>query len=110
MTRFHDGSSPVTGQISALVPLIIESLTYTKATESLEPTLLINEGRVVSDRGLDLSPALISLMKWGDRWFADSKPPTVLVHDRCGTPLALRVLCPECDEPVVHEHIRSRKR
>lgn len=64
---------------------------------------------VLTDKGQDLSPALISLMKWGDRWFADGRPPTVLVHDRCGTPLAQRVLCPECDEVVVHEHIRSRK-
>lgn len=64
---------------------------------------------VLTDKGQDLSPALISLMKWGDRWFADGKPPTVLIHDRCGTPLVQRVLCPECDEAVVHEHIRSRK-
>jgi DNA-binding HxlR family transcriptional regulator len=63
---------------------------------------------VLTEKGQDLSPALISLMKWGDRWYAD-RPPTVLIHDRCGTPLVQRVLCPECDEQVVHEHIRSRK-
>ena len=64
---------------------------------------------VLTNKGQDLSPALISLMRWGDRWFADGEPPTVLIHDRCGTPLAQQVLCPTCDEVVVHEHIRSRK-
>jgi DNA-binding HxlR family transcriptional regulator len=64
---------------------------------------------ILTAKGQELSPALISLMKWGDRWFADGEPPTVLVHDRCGTPLTQQVLCPACDEVVVHEHIRSRK-
>lgn len=60
-------------------------------------------------KGEDLSPALISLMKWGDRWYAGLEPPTVLIHDRCGTPLQQHVLCPMCDEDVTHGHIRSRK-
>lgn len=64
---------------------------------------------VLTEKGQSLSPTLIAFMKWGDEWYANGSPPTVLVHDRCGTPLIQRVLCPTCDEPVVHEHIRSRK-
>jgi len=60
-------------------------------------------------KGMDLSPALISLMKWGDEWYADGQPPTVLIHDRCGTPLTQQVICQTCDETVDHHHIRSRK-
>ncbi len=60
-------------------------------------------------KGLDLSPALVSLMKWGDNWYAGDEPPTVLVHDRCGTALDQHILCPACEEQVPTRDIRSRK-
>ncbi|MFV0525400.1 MAG: winged helix-turn-helix transcriptional regulator [Acidimicrobiales bacterium] len=59
-------------------------------------------------KGADLSPALIALMRWGDRWYADGAPPTVLVHDACGTPLEQTVRCPRCGEAVQPGRIRSR--
>lgn len=59
-------------------------------------------------KGADLSPALISLMAWGDRWYADAGPPVELVHDRCGTPIEREPRCPACDEAVAPHHIRSR--
>lgn len=62
----------------------------------------------LTDMGRDLSPALIALMGWGDRWMADGGPPTVLVHDQCGTPLRQRVECPACDVELTPTHIRSR--
>lgn len=63
----------------------------------------------LSPKGADLSPALIALMHWGDRWYAESGPPTVLVHDACGEPLDLLVACPACDTAVGPGHIRSRR-
>jgi DNA-binding HxlR family transcriptional regulator len=62
----------------------------------------------LTDKGRDLSPALIALMGWGDRWTAKGQPPTVLVHDQCGTPLEQRVECPTCNEVINPLHIRSR--
>lgn len=62
----------------------------------------------LTDKGRDLSPALIALMGWGDRWAADGQPSTVLVHDECGTPLEQRVECPCCDQDITPRHIRSR--
>ncbi len=59
-------------------------------------------------KGADLSPALIALMRWGDRWYAHGQPPTVLVHDECGTTLDQRVSCPSCDVVVTPGHVRSR--
>ncbi|MFV0258118.1 MAG: winged helix-turn-helix transcriptional regulator [Acidimicrobiales bacterium] len=59
-------------------------------------------------KGADLSPALIALMRWGDRWYADGSPPTVLVHEACGTPLEQTVRCPQCGEAVQPGRIRSR--
>ena len=63
---------------------------------------------ILTAKGADLSPALVALMRWGDRWYAESGPPTLLVHDACGTPLDQAVSCPECHEPVAPHHIRSR--
>jgi DNA-binding HxlR family transcriptional regulator len=62
----------------------------------------------LTPKGLDLSPALVALMGWGDRWAADGQPPTLLVHDACRTPLEQVLLCPACDETVRPTHIRSR--
>lgn len=59
-------------------------------------------------KGADLSPALVALMAWGDRWYAEAGPPVELYHDRCGTALEHRPRCPACDELVSPGHIRSR--
>ncbi len=62
----------------------------------------------LTHKGTDLSPSLGALMRWGDRWYAHDRPPTLLIHDSCGTPLNQVVTCPSCDEPVLPHHIRSR--
>lgn len=61
----------------------------------------------LTPKGADLSASLIALMKWGDRWYADGRPPTVLVHVGCRTPLELSVRCPKCNTDVPPGHIRS---
>lgn len=59
-------------------------------------------------KGADLSGALIALMGWGDRWYADGGVPTILVHEDCGTPLELAPRCPACHEIVHPGRIKSR--
>ncbi len=59
-------------------------------------------------KGADLSPALIALMRWGDRWYATDGAPTVLIHEKCGQPLEQAVTCPGCEEIVGPGQIRSR--
>jgi len=59
-------------------------------------------------KGIDLSPALVALMGWGDRWASDGEPPTLLVHDVCSTPLEQILRCSTCAEDVRPTHIRSR--
>jgi DNA-binding HxlR family transcriptional regulator len=58
--------------------------------------------------GLDLSPALVALMRWGDKHVIEQSPPVVLVHDRCGTPLEQTLTCPQCAEAVTPRAIKSR--
>ncbi len=37
--------------------------------------------------GVELSPALVETMRWGDRWLVDEAPTTVLEHGPYGTEL-----------------------
>ena len=62
----------------------------------------------LTDKGRDLSPSLIALMHWGDRWHANGKPPTILTHTKCGTPLKQLTHCPNCEIPVQPDQISSR--
>jgi DNA-binding HxlR family transcriptional regulator len=60
-------------------------------------------------KGIDLSPALVALMRWGDKWLADGEPPVSLLHDRCGEPLDQAFVCWTCDETVTPLGIRSNR-
>lgn len=61
-------------------------------------------------KGIDLSPALVALMRWGDKWLAEGEPPVSLFHDRCGEPLDQAFVCWTCDETVTPLGIRSTRR
>jgi hypothetical protein len=58
----------------------------------------------LTDKGLDLLPAVVALMQWGDRWEADPDGPAVeIVHRDCGHPVELVVRCS-------HDHIPLKAR
>ena len=50
----------------------------------------------LTDKGLDLYPSFVALMKWGDRWLARGRPPLKLIHRGCGNPVEARTVCSEC--------------
>ena len=62
----------------------------------------------LTEKGRDLSPALVALMHWGDRWAVHGAPATTLVHDACGAELEQLLRCPDCGVEVTPTHIRSR--
>jgi DNA-binding HxlR family transcriptional regulator len=64
----------------------------------------------LTERGVDLSPALVALMRWGDKWLADGDAPVCLIHERCGNPLDQAFVCWTCDETITPHDIRSDKR
>lgn len=59
-------------------------------------------------KGVDLSPALVALMRWGDKHLAAGDVPIVLIHERCGTALDQTFICWQCDSTVEPAAIRSR--
>jgi DNA-binding HxlR family transcriptional regulator len=65
----------------------------------------------LTDKGRDLYPVLIALMRWGDEWAADEAgPPIVLTHKACGHEGIPVVTCPQCHEPVEARAMRWRPR
>ena len=51
--------------------------------------------------GLDLYPAIVSLMAWGDRNLSDEAgPPLLLRHRDCGHDTRPVLVCSECREPL----------
>ncbi len=58
--------------------------------------------------GVELSPALVALMRWGDKYLADDGAPTVLVHETCGHALEQGFWCPSCRQTFSPGAIASR--
>ena len=51
----------------------------------------------LTDRGRDLFPAIVALMKWGDAHLAGPDgPPIVLRHHACGEIVDARLVCAHC--------------
>jgi DNA-binding HxlR family transcriptional regulator len=58
----------------------------------------------LTDKGLDLQPALLALMGWGDRWAADDEGPAVVIkHRDCGGVVSVELSCAEG-----HDHLTAR--
>ena len=48
----------------------------------------------LTDKGADLLPVLVGLLRWGDRWApADGGGPVQLTHSGCGEPVRAELRC-----------------
>ncbi|MFN8643966.1 MAG: helix-turn-helix domain-containing protein [Candidatus Binatia bacterium] len=55
----------------------------------------------LTEKGRDLYPVIVALLRWGDRWMSDeSGPPLTLVHKSCGHTMHPTLVCPDCGEPI----------
>lgn len=59
--------------------------------------------------GVELSPALVALMRWGDRWFGDGAPTAHLVHAPCGGDFEQAFWCATCRTTFGPDAIRARR-
>jgi DNA-binding HxlR family transcriptional regulator len=79
---------------------IMERRNYSQNTEHYEYLL--------TDKGRELAPAIVSLTEWGDRWAAPNGPPVVYVHSICLDVITQQTTCASCGQ--VHNpteiHIR----
>lgn len=54
-----------------------------------------------TEMGHDLYRPMIVMMRWGDRWLSDGKPPLRLRHRLCNSDFEPLVVCSHCKEPIV---------
>jgi DNA-binding HxlR family transcriptional regulator len=47
----------------------------------------------LTEKGADLFPALVALMRWGDRWLDERGGPVALRHRDCGEQVAVSLRC-----------------
>jgi DNA-binding HxlR family transcriptional regulator len=56
---------------------------------------------VLTDKGRELAPALIVLMKWGDRHYPTPEgPPRLTLHVGCGGSVGPDLRCDRCGRPA----------
>ena len=91
-TRFDDFaervgiSEPVTA--ARLRELVDEGLL--EREDYREPGQRTRQQYRLTEKGADLFPVLVALMKWGDRWLDDRGGPIELLHRDCGEPVGRR--------------------
>jgi DNA-binding HxlR family transcriptional regulator len=50
----------------------------------------------LTEKGLDLWPAIVAMLQWGNKYAAPAGPPVVLQHRGCGGSVDEHRLCSEC--------------
>jgi DNA-binding HxlR family transcriptional regulator len=62
---------------------------------------------VLTQKGLELYPIFIAMMRWGDRWLSGGDgPPLVLFHETCGRQTTPVMVCEHCGEPIDAREMR----
>lgn len=49
----------------------------------------------LTDKGRDLLPVMVALMRWGDTWVRPDGGPVAFTHTACGAPIDVHVQCAE---------------
>jgi DNA-binding HxlR family transcriptional regulator len=53
----------------------------------------------LTEKGLDLYPVMMALVRWGDRWLDDGRGrPIECQHKPCGRVMHMEAVCSECGE------------
>ncbi|MGE0734304.1 MAG: winged helix-turn-helix transcriptional regulator [Alphaproteobacteria bacterium] len=67
-----------------------------------------NEYRL-TEMGLALYPALLTMIAWGDKWLAGKAgPPLLLTHKTCGKHFHAEIRCSACDEKIYARDVLYR--
>jgi DNA-binding HxlR family transcriptional regulator len=60
----------------------------------------------LTDKGLDLYPVLVAIMRWGDRYKSEAAPVR-LVHESCGHEADPKLVCSHCGEELRARDVRA---
>jgi DNA-binding HxlR family transcriptional regulator len=80
---------------------ILERRRYQERPERFEYRL--------TQKGRDLWPVMMSLMKWGDRYQVGPEgPPRLVMHRDCGGEVTDRLTCAKCDAELTVRDVETR--
>ena len=79
---------------------ILERRRYQERPERFEYRL--------TEKGRDLWPVLMALMRWGDRYEAEDGPPRVVLHRDCGGDVTERLTCARCGTELTVRDVETR--
>ena len=62
------------------------------------------EHYLATEKGKDLYPVLLALMRWGDRWYGESGPPVRIHHLECGHDTEAVTTCVHCGHELTADN------
>ena len=62
----------------------------------------------LTEKGIDLWPVIVSLLQFGDRYYAPDGPPMVLIHKDCGGPVDEHRTCDTCGQRLTARDVTAR--
>lgn len=62
---------------------------------------------LLTDKGRALSPVMVGLMQWGERYYAGETSERVLVHTTCGEVTHPYLVCSACEQPTPPRELRA---
>jgi len=63
----------------------------------------------LTEKGIDLYPLIVAMVRWGDRWAAGREgAPVELVHRPCGHVIEPQLTCPECASEIDPREMTAR--
>ena len=61
----------------------------------------------LTDKGRDLLPVVLTMMRWGNKWTQDAEDyPVTLTHTTCGHDTEPVVTCSHCGEELLRRELR----
>jgi DNA-binding HxlR family transcriptional regulator len=79
---------------------ILERRRYQERPERFEYRL--------TQKGRDLWPVMMALVRWGDRYEAEGGPPRLITHRDCGGEITDRLTCAKCGGEVSLQDVQTR--
>jgi DNA-binding HxlR family transcriptional regulator len=101
---FHRNLGIARTVLSTRLDRLVEAGIFTRQQYSDHPP---RSEYLLTEKGRDLFPVLVTLMQWGDRWTADDDgPPLRLVHEPCEHATSPRLACEHCGGDVTPDTVR----
>ena len=90
-TRLNIARNVLTARLTRLVDEgVLTKVRYQERPERFEYRF--------TEKGIDLWPVIVSLLQFGDRYYAPDGPPVVLTHKDCGGQVDEHRICAKCGE------------